>query len=302
MEDKEIVMAIDFNNVLLMSYFGQPLMNSKGINVNAIKVFFFKLRLLRQIIEPNYIVIASDLKREDTFRRKMYPMYKGNRKPMEGNAIQQMDYAKGILKSLGFPIINNPLYEADDILGMISRLAEDNNMDCVLVSADRDLYQLVTDHTVILNPHNNDYVNPEYMMEKYELTPSQWIDLKILQGDHGDNIPGINGIGSKTALLLMQQFGSIDNIYNNLGNIPDGIRQRLITGKKDIPLTRDLVTVITDYSKLGLTTDNFHRTVPNSNEVFDKVIDLELFSLVNIMQYDLLPQSDDKIKVCTEDK
>ena len=297
MYDRKTVLAIDFNNILFMSYYGQPLINSRGINVNAVKGFFFKLRILRDMFDPDYIVCASDLSRAKTFRRKMYPPYKAQRGTSDPAVIAQMKYASQIFALLGFQTINNEYYEADDILGMISRFSERNDMDCVIVSSDKDLYQLITDHTFILSPKNSELINKEYMMNNYQLTPEQWIELKILQGDKGDNIPGIRGIGNITALKLMQTYGDIANVYNNLDKLTNKVRELLIAGRNDIPLMRDLVTIVTDYSRIDLSMKNIQRVQPFEFELFDLINELEIHSLVNLMKYNLLPQYNDKIQV-----
>lgn len=297
MYDRKTVLAIDFNNILFMSYYGQPLINSRGINVNAVKTFFFKLRTFREMFEPDYIVCASDLSRAKTFRRKMYPPYKAQRGASDPNVINQMKYASQMFALLGFQTINNEYYEADDILGMISRMSERNDMDCVIVSSDKDLYQLVTDNTFILSPKNSNLINKEFLMNNYQLTPEQWIELKVLQGDRGDNIPGIRGIGNVTALKLMQTYGSIDNIYDNLDKISNKLRELLIGGKNDIQLMRDLVTIVTDYSRIDLTLKDIQRTKPFEAELYDLINELEIHSLTNLMRYNLLPQYNDKIQV-----
>ena len=161
---------------------------------------------------------------------------------------------------LGFQILNHPYYEADDILGMISRYAIDHDMNCVLISSDRDMYQLVTDSVWVQSPRNNDLIDPAFIYNKYGLTPAQWIDLKCLQGDKSDNIPGIYGVGEATALKLMQQYGSLENIWANIDHIEGKVRQCLITDWDKMPLTKQLVTIVTDYTKI-----DFNEKMEDSN-------------------------------------
>ena len=288
MEKRKLILAIDFNNVAFASYYGQKLFNSKGVNVNAIKGFFFKLKLLKESFSPDYIVFASDLSRERTFRRKLYKKYKAQRKPTDEDMVNQMKYISQLVALLGYPILNNELYEADDILGMISKYAVDNNMDALIISSDRDLYQLINDNTFILSPRNSDVVDTAYLIEKYKLMPNQWIDLKILQGDNSDNIPGIPGIGEITALRLMQQYNSIEGIYSHMNDHKPGIQRLLTEGESLIDLTRQLVTIVTDYSLINLTEDNFKRDVEYGKEIMDIIIDLEIHSLINVFNYSLL--------------
>lgn len=296
-EKRKLILAIDFNNVAFASYYGQHLVNSKGINVNAIKGFFFKLKMLKETFEPDFIVFANDISRKRTFRRKMYPGYKAQRKKHDQDIIDQMRYISQIIALLGFQTLNNELYEADDVLGMISRLGEDNDMDVIIISSDKDMYQLVTDHTFIQSPRNSDFVDKDFMREKYNLTPEQWIELKILQGDRSDNIPGIHGIGERTALELMNKFGSLESIYRRLTEIKIKIRERLISGEKDIEFTRKLVTIITDYKLLDLSVNMLYRTEPFPDELYDVIHELELYSLIDVMRFSLLPQRLDKIEV-----
>lgn len=288
MEKRKLILAIDFNNVAFASYYGQKLFNSKGTNVNAIKGFFFKLNMLKEMFSPDYIVFASDLSRERTFRRKLYKKYKAQRKPTDEDVLNQMKYINNIIALLGYKMLNNELYEADDILGMISKYASDNNMDTVIVSSDRDLYQLINDNTFILSPRNNDVVDTAYLVEKYKLMPNQWIDLKILQGDNSDNIPGIPGIGEITALRLMQQYDSVEGIYNHINDHKPNIQNLLEKGKDSIDLTRQLVTILTDYSLINLTEDDLKRNEEYGKEIIDLIIDLEINSLINIFNYSLL--------------
>ena len=177
---------------------------------------------------------------------------------------------------------------SDDILGMISRYCEDNNMDTVIVSSDRDLYQLITDHVFIMSPRGNELIDKEYIRDKYRLTPEQWIDLKILQGDPSDNIPGIYGIGPKTALELMNEYGSIDGIYEHLNEIKPKIRELLLIGEKSIPLTRQLVTILTDYKLMNITDVNLHRLEKHPNEIYQLLDELEVHSLYETFRFDLL--------------
>lgn len=285
--NKKLVLGLDFNNLLFGSYYGQPLINSSGLNVNAIKGFFFKLKTYKEIFNPDLIVCANDVTREGTFRRKLYKEYKAQRKPHDEDIIKQLKYAQRIVALLGYPIINNALYEADDMLGMISRLVEDNNMQMIIASSDRDMYQLITDNTFILNPRNMEIIDKSYMEQNYKLTPEQWIELKMLQGDPSDNIPGIKGIGNITALQLMQQHGSIENIYNHLSSVKPSIRGLLLNGQKDLSLMKELVTIVTDYKAIGLTMEDIQPFDRYEEEIINILYELELNSLVNVMLYTL---------------
>lgn len=290
--NRKLVVGIDFNNVLFGSYYGQPLINSKGMNVNAIKGFFFKIKSLKDMFNPDYIVLANDLSRDRTFRRKLYKQYKAQRKPHDPDIMTQMKYASRIAALLGYPFINNEIYEADDILGMISKYTSENDMDMIIASSDKDLYQLVSDKTFILSPKNKDLIDENWLMDNYRLTPQQWIELKMLQGDRSDNIPGIPGVGEVTALKLMQTFGSIDNIYSHLGSLKPTLKDTLLKGQSVLPITRELVTIITDYTKIEFTGEMLERKEVYIDELFEVLRDLELHSLFNVVNYSLLAEKE----------
>lgn len=285
--DRKIILAIDFNNMLFSSYYGATLVNSKGINVNAVKGFFFKLRSLKETFNPDYIIMANDLDRSKTFRRKLYPKYKAQRKDHDEDIHTQMMYASKISELLGYPFINNEEYEADDIIGMTTQLAADNDMDVVVISSDKDLYQLLKPNTFIYSSRNREVIDETWLLSNYHLTPQQWIDLKIIQGDRSDNIPGIYGIGEITALRLMQQYGSIQSIYDHMTHYKPRIQELLKAGEKDIELTRTLVTIITEYNRIGLNIDMIQNKDVDEDGITRLIDDLELYSLHDVMRYSL---------------
>lgn len=291
METRKLILAIDFNNCMFTSYYGQQLINSKGHNINAIRGFFHKLKNLKDTFNPSYIVFASDLSREKTFRRKLFKKYKAQRKPIDQDIVFQMKYASTLISLLGYQIINNEEYEADDILGMISKYGTEHDMDTVIISSDKDLYQLINNNTFIMSPRsNNEIIDTAYMIEKYRLTPDQWIDLKILKGDNSDNIPGIPGIGELTALKLMNQHGSIENIYKHIKEIKGSVQKYLINGRDSIDLTRKLVTIITDYNLINFDENKLIRHEEYGNEIMEILNELEANSLINIFNYNLLSE------------
>ena len=140
MNTRPLILGIDFNNMVFGSYYGEKLINSKGINTNAIKGFFMKLKSLKDSLNPDYIVFANDLSRDRTFRRKLYKPYKAQRKEHDPDIMLQLKYTAQIAALIGYKFINNEMYEADDVLGMISKYTTDNNMDMILASSDKDMY------------------------------------------------------------------------------------------------------------------------------------------------------------------
>lgn len=287
---KPLVLLIDFNNVLYSHYYSAPLTNSKGEHVQAIKGFIMRLKSLREAFNPDYIVICHDVSRTKTFRREMYPLYKSNRKGTDEDVIFQMNATLSLLALMGYSIIGNERYEADDLLGMASRLAEELGMESIIVSADRDLYQLITYNTKIWSFKKGCMIDIPYMFDHYGLKPSQWIDLKILQGDKSDNIPGIEGIGEKTALQLMRGFGSIKDIYNCIDKLSKTLQAKLRAGKEVIPVTRTLVTIVTDYKLVQMTEKTFYRGEIFRDELYRRIGELEIPSIVGPIKYGLLPE------------
>jgi DNA-directed DNA polymerase len=261
------------------------------MNVNAIKGFFYKLKSYIETFNPTHIVVCNDISRSKTFRRKMYKAYKSQRKESDPDIVLQMEYVSRLISLLGIPIINNELYEADDLLGMISRLVSDNmeDTDTVIVSSDKDLYQLIDNHTFIMNPKNGEIIDSYWIEDNYKLTPDQWIELKMLQGDRGDNIPGIPGIGEVSALRLITEYNDIENVYKHINQVKPKISDLLIRHKDDLDLMRKLVTIVTDYKLLDLNLDMLKMKDPIASEILLILNELELYSLINIFNYDLIP-------------
>jgi len=289
--DKKLIIVIDFNNTVFKGYYKEKLINSKGENVNAVKSFFFKLGSLKNNLNPDYIIFAADANRETTFRKKIFKDYKANRdrRPHDPDISTQIRYAQTLAQATGYPFLSNDEYEADDIMGMISKWSTDNDMNTILISSDKDLYQLLNDNTYIMRGAG-DTITDEHLNMNYKLTPSQWIELKILMGDRGDNIPGVDGIGEVTALRMLHQFGTVDEIYKNINSFKDGIKDKLISAQDSIPLMRELVTIVTDYTKLNISEETLIRKQIQHSRVFELLNELELPSLNNIMRYSILQE------------
>ena len=221
----EKLVLIDGHSILNRAFFGIPdLTNSEGLHTNAVYGF---LNIMFKILEeeqPDYLTVAFDVS-QPTFRHKMYAEYKGTRKPMAEELRQQVPLMKEMLKAMGVTVIEKGGYEADDILGTIAKRSEAEGVEVSVVSGDRDLLQLATDHIKIRIPKTKrtgteieDY-NTKEVLEKYQVTPVEFIDVKALMGDTSDNIPGVPGIGEKTATALIAQYGSIENCYAHVDEI-----------------------------------------------------------------------------------
>ncbi|MCI9081970.1 MAG: DNA polymerase I [Lachnospiraceae bacterium] len=221
---KKIVL-IDGHSILNRAFFGIPdLTNAEGLHTNAVYGF---LNILFRILEeekPEYLTVAFDV-HAPTFRHKMYEAYKGTRKPMAEELRQQVPVMKEVLKAMGVAIVEKEGYEADDILGTIAKRCEREGIEVSLVSGDRDLLQLASEHIRIRIPKTKrtgteieDYYAGD-VKEKYQVTPEEFIDVKALMGDTADNIPGVPGIGEKTATNLIAAYGSIENAYEHIDEV-----------------------------------------------------------------------------------
>lgn len=221
----EKLVLIDGHSILNRAFFGVPdLTNSEGLHTNAVYGF---LNIMFKILEeeqPDYLTVAFDVP-QPTFRHEMYAEYKGTRKPMAEELRQQIPVMKEMLRAMGITIVEKGGYEADDILGTLAKRGEAEGLSVAVVSGDRDLLQLATDQIKIRIPKTKrtgteieDY-NAKEVVEKYQVTPKEFIDVKALMGDTSDNIPGVPGIGEKTATAIIAQYGSIENAYAHADEI-----------------------------------------------------------------------------------
>lgn len=249
----EKLVLIDGHSILNRAFYGVPeLSNTQGLHTNAIYGF---LNILFKILEeeqPDYLAVAFDV-HAPTFRHQMYEGYKGTRKPMPEELREQVPVMKEVLRAMHVVIMEQAGLEADDILGTLARKAEAAGMEVSLVSGDRDLLQIATEHIKIRIPKTKmgrteieDYY-AEDVKSLYQVTPLQFIELKALMGDTADNIPGVPKVGEKTAIALMTEYGSIDNIYAHLEEISKkSIRQSLEENRELADLSKKLATIKTD--------------------------------------------------------
>ncbi len=249
---KKLVL-IDGHSILNRAFYGVPeLTNAEGLHTNGIYGF---LNILFKILEeekPDYLCVAFDVK-EPTFRHKMYAEYKGTRKPMPQELREQVGVLQDVLLAMQIAVVKKGGYEADDILGTLAKKAEHMGMEVTLVSGDRDLLQIASEHIKVRIPktkggrtETEDYYAKE-VYDKYQVTPIQFIELKALMGDASDNIPGVPKVGEKTAISLMTTYGSIEEIYINIeGLSKKSIRESLIENKHLAELSKALATIKTD--------------------------------------------------------
>jgi len=247
------IVLIDGNSILNRAFYGVPMLtNSAGLHTNAIFGF---LNILFKILDeekPEYLTVTFDL-HAPTFRHEMYKEYKGTRKPMPAELLEQVPVIKEVLQAMGVQIVEKAGYEADDLMGTIAKRSEADGMEVSLVSGDRDLLQIASEHIKIRIPKTKggkteieDYY-AEDVKAAYQVTPLQFIELKALMGDASDNIPGVPKVGEKTATELMVTYGSLENIYAHLDEISKkSIRESLANNRELADLSKALATIETN--------------------------------------------------------
>ncbi len=244
----QTLLVFDGNSIINRAFYAvRPLTTKTGLHTNALFGFLNILKKHLDHVRPTHCAVAFDV-HAPTFRHKSYDGYKAKRRGMPEELFEQMPYAHRLAEALGLSVLEFEGYEADDILGAASRLAEEAGMRAVLVTGDRDALQLVSEQTTVLlcTTGKDLEMTPSAIAEKYGLTPHQLIDLKSIMGDTSDNIPGVRGIGEKGALDLMHKAGSLDAIYENLETLglTPSVKQKLLDSKEDAYLSRYLAEIL----------------------------------------------------------
>lgn len=284
------------------------LSNKKGQMTNGIYGFLTTMQKLLNETNPDAVAVAFDLP-APTFRHKMYDGYKANRKKMPEELASQVPILKELLSALGYNPIMCEGYEADDILGTFAKYCEEKNYECVLATGDRDSLQLISPNVTVRiastkfgKPESTLY-DEEKVKEVYNVSPLALIDVKALQGDSSDNIPGVKGIGEKTARNLVSKFGSIDNIYSNLENsteIKESVKNKLLNGKKEAYMSYELGKINRN-APIKITDEEYVRKPVNTHRAKEIMIDLEFFSLMDKLGLEKNEQESSEIKIISSD-
>ena len=284
------LLAIDGNSIINRAFYGIKLLSTKdGVYTNAIYGFINILNRLCENEQADGVAIAFDLK-APTFRHKEYEKYKAGRKGMPEELASQLPIMKEWLTLAGYTCIECEGYEADDILGTLASICEQSGNECVISTGDRDSLQLISDTTRVLlaatkmgRPEIINY-NKQVLFEKYGLTPDEMIELKALMGDSSDNIPGVAGVGEKTATDLITRYHNIDYIYENLDTleIKDGVRKKLLDGKESAYLSRRLGTICKT-APIDSDIEKYKTKPANQNELARLMTRLEFFKLMEKM-------------------
>ncbi|MCD6518151.1 MAG: DNA polymerase I [Candidatus Aminicenantes bacterium] len=274
------IFLIDGNSLLYRSYYAiRNLSNSKGFATNAIYGFIQTIRKLMEKENPKYLGIAFDSK-GPTFRHKIFPDYKAHRKPMPEDLAPQLPVLKKLLKAYKIKVFAEQGFEGDDILASLAKKASKNNVLAVIVTNDKDLYQVVSDSVMVYNVAKESYMDKKAVEESIGVPPSKVKDLLSLWGDPTDNIPGVKGVGAKTAKKLLLDYGSVDNLINNPEKIKNPrIKEKIKNSRKDIDISRKLVSINTDMpiefnlNDLILTDPDYEELIPILEELeFSKLL------------------------------
>lgn len=283
------VILVDGNNLLFRSYYataysGNFMKNSKGFPTNALYGFINMINKIINDERPEYMLVAFD--KGKTFRHDKYEDYKAGRIEMPNELKQQFPVAKVILTNLGIKWFEIDNYEADDIVGTLAKMIDEReDYKGLIVSSDKDLLQLITDKVTMKMLKTKDYVmmTKETFFETYGLTPEKMIDIKALQGDSSDNIPGVKGIGEKTALKLLQDYGSLEGVYDNVAYIKGAVATKLINGRDKAFESKDLVTTYKEVP-LGFTLEDTKLEKGNLEALKKNYEDLEFYSFLKNMK------------------
>ncbi len=298
----EKIVLIDGHSILNRAFYGVPdLTNAEGIHTNAVYGF---LNIMFKILDeekPNYLMVAFDRK-EPTFRHEMYQAYKGTRKPMPQELREQVPLMKEMLQAMGICTLEQAGLEADDILGSLAKQSEAKGMDVSLISGDRDLLQIATSHIKIRIPKTKagkteieDYYEQD-VLEKYQVSPMQFIELKALMGDTADNIPGVPKIGEKTATGLMVEYGSIEGIYKNIESITKkSVKDTLLANRELAELSKKLATIKIDcdlpFSYVDAKAENYY-----TREAYAVCKRLGFKNILNRFEEEVISDSNDLSK------
>ena len=271
------IILLDGNSLSYRAFYAMPaLQNKSGLYTNSVYGFALMLERMLEDIKPKYALVAFD-KGKQTFRHKTYQDYKGTRDKTPSELVEQFGYVRELLDSYGIKYEEHFDYEADDIIGSYAKLAEKAGLEVIIISGDKDLTQLASDNITIYYTRRGvtevDHYTPEFINEKYGLSPKQIIDMKGLMGDKSDNIPGIAGIGEKTAIKLLAEYKTVENVLDNIDNISGKkLKERLAEGKEDALLSKELATIFTEVPVENKLEDlTFSENRSKKKELFEKL-------------------------------
>lgn len=298
MDNKRVVL-IDGNSLLHRAYHAlPPLKNKNDLYTNGVYGFMTMLYKVLDDYNPEYISVAFD-KKGPTFRHKEYIDYKAGRKKTPDDLGMQFPILKDVLDKMNINRVEIDGYEADDLVGTLSKYCSNKNMDVILVTGDKDYLQLVDENTKVLITKkgitNLEIYDEKAMMDRYELTPTQFIDLKGLMGDKSDNIPGVPGVGEKTGIKLLKQYDSIEGIYNNIEEISGKkLKERLIENKAQAFMSRRLAEIVIKVP-LDIKLEELKKEKPNEVELLKLYTELEFKTFIKKIDKKVIEDSKESL-------
>ena len=281
---KPRLFLVDGSNYIYRAFYAiRELSNSKGFPTNAIYGFITMLMKLCRDYDPDYIAIVFDSK-GPTFRHEIYDEYKATRKAMPDDLITQIPYIKDVVRGFSIPVIEEEGMEADDIIGTLVKTYSPKGIDTVIITGDKDLMQLVSDDVILVDTMKDKTYDVEGVKERFGVEPEKVVDILGLAGDTSDNIPGVPGVGEKTALKLIREFGSIENVLENAGRVKNArVRKNLKEYADQALLSRELATIKTDI-ELDFDMDNFRREEPDAEALKGLFKEFEFSSLLQSLK------------------
>ncbi|MBI5328244.1 MAG: DNA polymerase I [Deltaproteobacteria bacterium] len=298
---KKQLLLIDGSSYIYRAFHAIPhLSNSKGLPTNAIYGFAQMLLKVIKDFKADHIAVAFDVK-GPSFRHKMYEEYKAHRPEMPDSLKPQIPYIKELVRTLNIPVLEREGYEADDIIGTISKHMKEKDIEVIIIAADKDMMQLVDENTVIVDTMKDKKIGEHEVMERFGTKPDRIVEIMALAGDSSDNIPGVKGIGEKTAVKLIQQFGTIENLLLNLDKVKEkGIREKLKGHTEDARLSRKLAMIDTNVP-VDYRFEDLAATLPDYPKLKELLKELEFTKLLK----EIIPEEPSNIQSeydCITDK
>ncbi|MEM7034751.1 MAG: 5'-3' exonuclease H3TH domain-containing protein, partial [Chloroflexota bacterium] len=284
-EKQQRLVLIDGHALAYRAYFGMPdtFSTQDGEKTNAVYGFMNMILAVWKEYDPDYFIVTFD--KGDTFRHEMYEAYKGTREKMPDDLRYQIDRIDQLVRAFNMPVYTKEGYEADDLLGTLATQAAEQNIEALIVTGDRDIFQVIRPNIKVVYPgrsFNDRVLYDEAAVEKrYGLPPDKLVDLKAMVGDSSDNIPGVRGIGEKGGAKLLQTYDSLDEIYDNLDNIAKGQRTKLETDRESAYLSQKLGLIITDVPEVSLELDAGRTMDFDLVEVANLFVELEFNTIFN---------------------
>jgi DNA polymerase-1 len=270
------LVVVDVSNMFFRAFYGVPtLSNKKGMHTNAI-FGFLKMALNLTKMSPDYFAFCME--GGSSFRKDIFSEYKGNRSELPEELKQQLPYIPKVIESLGFKQIQQKTFEADDIIGTLSKKASESGIKTIIISGDKDFSQLIDENVELVDTMRNITYASKDVFLKYGVEPKNFIDYLAIVGDSSDNIPGVSGIGAKGASSLLNLYNSLEGIYENIEKIKGKNKEKLIASKDNAFLSKRLATIVTDVP-IEINWEDFKRNPINKELIKELIEELEFTQL-----------------------